>query len=448
MRFPPSFIAAILLTLSGPAFAADRPNVVFILADDLGFGDLKCQGHPYARTPHLDRLAAEGTRFTQFYATGGTCCPARTGLMTGRFPATFQNYPAAQGFGHRVTVTELLKRAGYRTGHFGKWHIGPDTKAGTYGIDIINADDDAVRRKQKQAGDHGRDRPIFDAAIRFIEANKAGPFYVNVWGHISHNPVNPSPNLVERWNKLKVNPVDFPPPMREKFAAVEAAGGDVSDGMRRYLADVESLDAAVGHLLKRLDELGLRDSTLVVFSSDQGADMTKAGLGGLRFNQMGYNGPHRGGKHTFYEGGQRVPFIVRWPGRVAANAVNDRSVISGVDWLPTLCGITGATIDPANFDGDDVSAVWRGQHRERTRPLFWKSNNVRSEMVVRDGPWKLFDPNGKKGQAVELFHVPTDAAEQRDVAAKHAEVVARLRGKINQWNATLPKEYSKSDDKD
>lgn len=446
MRFPSYYLALLLLVMSGQAFAADKPNIVFILADDLGYGDLKCQGHPYARTPNIDKLAEQGTRFTQFYSTGITCCPARTGLMTGKFPATFEEYPSAYGFGDRVTITELLKKEGYRTGHFGKWHIGPNMKAGTYGIDSINARDEPVRARKKDI-ERGRDSHIFDDAIKFVEKNQDGPFYVNVWGHISHNPVNPSQALVDRWKDLKVNPGDFPAQMRDKFAAVEAAGGDISDGMRRYLADVESLDTEVGRLLKRLDELGLRENTIVVFSSDQGADMTKVSLGGLRFNQMGFNGSHRGGKHTHFEGGLRVPFIVRWPGHVAANAVNEKGVISGADWLPTLCHIAGAKIDVAEFDGEDMSDVWMGKDRERTKPLFGKVNNVRSQMVIRDGPWKLFDPNRKKG-VTELYNILDDPAEQQNLAAKHPEIVARLKAKIARWNATLPKEYMKVDDKD
>lgn len=446
MRTLASFTAVLLLVLGGKTLAADKPNVVFILADDLGYGDLKCYGHPYAKTPNLDKLAEQGTRFTQYYANGATCCPARTALMTGKFCASYKEYPADHGFGKRVTVTELLKNAGYHTGHFGKWHIGQVTKPGTYGIDTISGAEDGIRAA-KRDGTSGRDDPIFDEAMKFIEKNKAGPFYVNIWGHISHNPVNPTQSLVDRWKSLTVNPSDFPPQMREKFAIVENAKGDITDGMRRYLADVESLDADVGRLVKKLDDLGLSKNTIVVFSSDQGADMTHASGGGLRFNQMGYNGPHRGGKHTFYEGGQLVPFILRWPGHVAAKAVNDKSVVSGIDWLPTLCGITDTKINPADFDGEDVSGVWLGKDCKRVKSLFWKLSNVRSELVIRDGPWKLFEPTKKKGETA-LYHIPTDAAEKQNVAAKNPEIVAQLKAKIAKWNATLPKEYTKSDDKD
>lgn len=439
--------ALLLFSLASHICAAERPNIVFILADDLGYGDLKCYGHPYARTPNIDKLAEQGTRFTQFYSTGVTCCPARTGLMTGKFPATFKDYPAVHGFGERITITELLKKAGYHTGHFGKWHIGPDPKPGTYGIDQINATDDDVRPKKKRNNEFGRDHSIYEDAIKFIEKHKDGPFYVNVWGHISHNPVNPIQPLVDRWKDLTVNPNDFPVPMREKLSAVTAAKGDISDGMRRYLADVESLDGEVGRLLKRLDDLGLSKNTLVVFSSDQGADMTKASLGGLRQNQMGFNGPHRGGKHTHYEGGLRVPLIVRWPGHVASKVVNNQAVLSGADWLPTLCRIVGVEIKQADFDGEEMLSAWLGKNRERTKPLLWKVNNVRSEMVIRDGSWKLFDPNGKKGQ-YELYNIANDAAEKDNVASTNPEIVKQLKAKIAKWNAGLPTEYSKSNDPD
>ncbi len=446
---PVVFLAAAVLYSGQPtASAADRPNIVFILADDLGYGDVKCYGHPYARTPHLDRLAEQGTRFTQYYSNGATCCPARTALMTGRFAATFKKYPADFGFGRCVTVTELLKQQGYHTGHFGKWHMGPLQTPGTYGIDRIEGAEDGIRLiKRGNDPERGRDSLIFDDAIDFIETNKDGPLYVNVWGHITHNPINPAQALADKWKELKVNQADFPPPMREKFAAVAASQGDISDGMQRYLAEVEALDADVGRLLQKLDDLGLSKNTIVAFSSDQGSDMTRAGLGGLRFNQMGFNGPYRGGKHTFYEGGQRVPFIVRWPGHVAANVANEKSIVSGVDWLPTLCGIAGVKVDAADFDGEDVSAAWRGLDWSRTKPLVWKLNNVRSETVIRDGQWKLFEPGRKKGE-VELYNIVTDAAENQNLASTHPQVVMQLRAKIATWNATLPQEYTKSADND
>jgi N-acetylgalactosamine-6-sulfatase len=437
----------LLLLLTCAVSAQDRPapppNVVLILADDLGYGDLGCYGHPYARTPNLDRLAREGVRFTQFYANGVTCCPSRTSWMTGKFPASFAEYPGGAGFGARVTVTELLAKAGYRIGHFGKWHIGPRAAAGVYGVDEFAAGT-LKGKARKVANERGRDAGIFDAALEFIERNREGPFYVNVWGHIAHNPIEPSETLVERWKELEVDAQAFAAPMREKLDAVKAAGGDVNDAMRRYLAEIEALDADVGRLLARLDELELRDNTIVVFSSDQGADMSKAHLGGLRSRQMGSNGELRGGKHTHYEGGVRAPFLVRWPAQAPAGRVDDTSVCSAVDWLPTLCSVVGLELPAEGFDGEDVSSLWRGAARARTRVLFWKLNNERSELVIRDGRWKLFAPYGKRGE-VQLYDVQGDPRETNNVAADNAELVAALRAKLEAWNATLPAEYSKSE---
>jgi N-acetylgalactosamine-6-sulfatase len=436
---------AALLAVGDPK----RPNIVFVLADDLGGGDLRCYGHPYARTPNIDSLAIDGTRFTQFHATGATCCPTRTGLMTSWFPARYPTYPANGGFANRITITELLKKQGYATGHFGKWHIGPEPKPGTYGIESISsAAGERGQRRRKADDERGRDAYIFDEAIEFIQQHKDRPFYVNVWGHIPHNPVNPVDALVKRWDGLKVTEGDFPGQMLSKFNDVRKAGGDIDDGMRRYLAEIESLDDGVGRLLKKLDQLGLRENTIVVFSSDQGADMTKAGGGGLRFNQMGCNGAQRGGKHTHWQGGVVVPWIVRWPGHVPAGHVDAQSVISGVDWLPTLCAITGVTINETEFDGEDTSGAWLGRAPHvRAKPLLWKTSSVGSESYIRDGQWKLRHPTRKNGGAVELYDLAADPAETKNLAAEYPDIVKELSNKVEAWVATLPKEYIKTDDR-
>lgn len=427
------------------------PNIVFVLADDLGCSDLHCYGHPYARTPHIDSIARDGTRFTQFYAAGATCCPTRTALMTSKYPASFANYPANGGFGDRVTITELLKKRGYATGHFGKWHIGPETQRGTYGIDEINANDDAEKdagRKRKQSDERGRDANIFDAAIQFIEKHKEGPFYVNVWGHVPHNPVNPVDSLVARWRDLKVKDSDFPEPMQAKIKSVRDSGGDVDDAMRRYLADVESLDDAVGRLLKRLDQLGLRDNTIVVFSTDQGADMKNAGSGGLRNNQMGSNGALRGGKHTHWEGGIRVPWIIRWPNHVPAGRTDEQSVLSGLDWLPTLCAIAGIKINSDDFEGEDVSSAWLGKSvHARSKPLLWKTSSPGSEAFIRQGNWKLRYPTRRRDGELELYDLAIDPFEANNVADNHVELVRELSSKAKSWVESLPKEYIKAEDK-
>ena len=442
-----SLVLVALSVLTLPTRADDQrpPNIVFMFADDLGYGDLACYGHPYAKTPHLDRLAKQGTRFTQAYVTGNTCCPSRTGYMTGKFPASFKKYPADYGFGNRVTITELLKDKGYATGHFGKWHMGPVKDNGTYGIDRI-----AGGRKDTE---QGRDAGLYAEAIKFIKKNKDKPFYVNVWGHITHYPVNPPAHFADRFKSVTVNPDDFGPAMHEKFAHVRTLGKDIDTSMRNYLGDVMALDDAVGRLLDTIDELGLADNTIVVFSSDHGAapvKLNKSESGKEKnpqfsANMLGSPGPHRGGKHTTLEGGVRVPFIIRWPGQVPSDRIDTDSVISGIDWLPTLCAITGVTIDLDDFDGEDVSAAWLGQQTHtRTKPLLWRQSTSKSAIAVRHGPWKLYIPK-RRGDTAKLYDVTKDLAEQHNVAEEHPEVVSELRAKARAWSKKLPEKYFKKD---
>ena len=337
--------------------------------------------------------------------------------MTSKWPASYATYPANGGFGGRVTITELLKKHGYATGHFGKWHIGPNEKAGTYGIDVTGADDEPGRKRNQ--GERGRDAHIYDDAIKFIEEHKGGPFYMNVWSHISHHKVVPPQSYVDKFKDVVVDESKFAAPMQEKFAMCKVRGGDVSDHMRRYLADIFSMDEDIGRLLKRIDELGLRENTIVVFSSDQGPADIRASEAktkpnkpatdqtDVRLNAMGYVGDLRGGKHGMYEGGVRVPFIVRWPGHVPVGRIDGRSVISGIDWLPTLCAIAGVKIDATDFDGEDVSAAWLGGEHVRAKPLLWKTSAPGSDAGIRDGQWKLIHPTRKRGE-IELYDITAD----------------------------------------
>jgi N-acetylgalactosamine-6-sulfatase len=434
--------------------AVRPPNVVLILADDLGWGDLHCYGHPYSKTPNLDRLASEGTRFTQFYSTGVTCCPARTGLMTGRFPARYQKYPASFGFGECITITQSLKNAGYQTGHFGKWHIGPATSPGTYGIDVINAGDE---ERTKRDSERGRDATIYDSAIRFIEEHKDGPFYLNVWSHSTHHPINPAQRFVDEFKDLRVDESLFSDAQREKFATVRRMGGDVDDAMRRFLGDLASMDQDIGRLLTKLDELALRENTLVVFNADQGPaapreDRKSKDMSDdkwrLTMNLLGYAGPEfRGGKHTDYEGGVRVPFLVRWPGRVPVGRVDDQSVLSGADWFPTICSLAGVPFELAGLDGEDASTALLGGVHTRANPLFWKTNADNSDASMRWGVWKLHAANRRRG-TVELYDVGADPGEQKNLAQTLPERVEELSAKLKAWTDSLPKSYEHGDAKE
>lgn len=439
-----STIAALFLTsFTAVLVAADTPpNIVLFFCDDLGYGDIGCYGHPYAKTPNIDKLAQEGTRFEQHYVTGVTCNPSRTGLMTGIFPARFPKYPADFGFGERVTITEILNKHGYVTGHFGKWHIGPKTteKAGMYGLDVVEV---IGKSADKSAG---RDDDLTTAAIDFMKANAGNqPFYVNIWGHSTHFPVDTPPNLAAQFIELKVQREDFSDTMQPKFDECIEIGGNLDDCMRQYLGDVYSIDQNVQRVLAAIDELGIRDSTIFVFSSDHGPAPINPGSKGVREfskNMLGYAGIYRGGKHTQFEGGTRVPFIIRWPGHVPAGRVDSKSVTSFIDWMPTLATIAGISDLPELLDGEDVSGTWKGESSERTTPLFWKLSSPGSQGVIRDGQWKLHEETRRT--PAELYNLAADPSESTNLADELPKQVAELDARLKAWSAELPTTYEKA----
>jgi|GEM_PF-438325 len=437
------FSLAVLATAS-LTDAQEKPNVVFILADDLGFGDLGCYGHPYAKTPNIDGLAKNGTRFTRFYATGVTCQPSRVGFMTSRHPRTFDRRVGDFGFSERTTITELLNENGYATGHFGKWHIGPGVggkkvtdkipPATDYGIDEIKVLASLKDRSK------GRDDNTFEAAIDFIERHKDGPFYVNVWAHISHFSIPSETAFVEKFKDLKVDESLFGPHMKtNKFDICRDEWNlSVDECMKNYLADVWSLDAAIGRLLNKLDRLGLSENTIVVFASDQGParntlNTLKANQVGdtTRANMMGWPNGLRGGKHEMYEGGVRIPFVVRWPGKVPINTVNETSILSGLDFLPTLCKLTGTPYNQDQFEGQDVADIWLGKGRNPERLLYWKKQFA----TALDKTWK-YHVNKKTGD--ELFDLVNDPNETLNVIAKYPEKASSMRKSIMAWDESLP----------
>jgi len=424
------------------ASRAQKPNIVMIFADDLGTGDLACYGHPYAVTPNIDRLATEGTRFTRYYATGVTCCPSRTGFMTSRHPASFENYMSAYGFGDRITITELLRNNDYVTGHFGKWHIGPEKPGqadAVYGIDEVGIIGDSERL------DAGRDDDLFDAAIDFIKRNRDGkPFYVNIWGHITHYPVKPNKRFDHLFGDLEVDESRFDAWMADKFENTRKRGFDVNTCMRSYLEDVYSLDLAIGRVLNALDKWDLTDNTIVVFTSDQGPapngeiqnERQAAKPPVYKANMLGWAGGLRGGKHEQYEGGVRIPFILRWPEHVPAGRVNSTSVLSGLDWLPTLCALTSTQYDASQFEGLDVSDVWHGADRNPDRYLFWKAARYPTALC---GSWKIH-----LGQnTTELYNLDSDPGETTNVAGQYPEICKRMTGEIQEWVGTLPTEVNR-----
>jgi len=406
----------------------------------MGLGDLACYGHPYARTPNLDRLAAEGTRFTRFYVAGATCNPSRSGFMSSRNPATSPNFNQDFGFpASHATITRLLHDAGYKTGHVGKWHIGPmdNNTLQTLGMDEVKLMGGAVNDPL------GKDARVYEAGIDFIQRHKDEPFYLNLWSHVAHSPVEPRETLLREFDGLNVRRSDFDRYMQKKFDFAVKIGGDdaINFGMRRYLADLWGMDQMVGRLIDKLDELGIRDNTILAFTADHGPAPIITDKQSSPTSMMGWAGGLRGAKHDFYEGGLRVPFIVSWPGHIPQGKVNDASVVSALDWLPTISRLAGVPIDSSRFDGEDVSKTWLGgRDLPRNAPLFWKFNREASERAMIYGNYKLY-ASGK--DVFSLYELDKDSAETDNRINDEPEIAQQMKDTLLTWESTLPSQYCK-----
>lgn len=450
-----NFASLILLGVSSIGIASschaqEKPNVVFILADDMGWGDLGCYGHPYIKTPNLDNLAKRGALFTSFYATGASCSPSRAGFMTGRFPGSLGIHSALSGevavntrmgivnyLDPKVsTITKLLHEAGYKTGHFGKWHLGhtPNAHSPTvYGIDDVRCfnavNKDALINNQflqvKERALHSE--AIVDEGLRFIEENKDNHFYVNVWLTDPHALLNPSEEQMALYKKF------------------HPRGVSDHGAMQVYFAVITEVDKQVGRIMQKLDELHLAENTILVFSSDNGPEHIGQPDGGTSHSGMGTAGPFRGHKHVIYEGGIRVPFIIRWPGHTPEGKVDNTTILSGADWLPTLCTLTGTRM-PKNMsiDGMDMSQAFLGKPQERTKPLMWEARfqstwlhlNLSPQLAIRDGKWKLLmNPDNSH---IELHDLIRDPGEVDNLADNNPSVVDRLSRQLLEWQNSLP----------
>lgn len=470
-------LLVIVLTVScRSGWSADppRPNILFILADDLGWTDLGCYGNPVFRTPHLDRLAASGTRFTHAYSPAPICSASRASLLTGKTPARlgfeFVTKPEA-GFQpvraplraprftldlplHEITIAKTLREAGYQTAFFGKWHLNrhyqrylgwsPTHGPPAQGFDVAEEDfgshpysywSDRSQRTMVDLPDGVfPEDSMTQRAIRFLQSDHRQPFFLMVSHFYVHTPVHTRLGwLYDRY--LQKLPVDHP--RREKLA--------------HYGAMVTTLDWYVGQLLDALDEAGLAESTIVVFTSDNGGHPEYAG-----------NAPLRGSKWNLYEGGIRVPFLTRWPGQQKVGAVCEDDV-TGTDLFPTFAELGHARL-PNKLDGHSLVPLMNGSASYlKTGERVWHfpyyhpeagydkapsvigvndgvTSQTKPHSVLRSGPWKLIhfyeDDRG------ELYHLPTDPSELNDRSTNDPQVAMKLRRSLdrilNQCGARLP----------
>ncbi len=447
MKLKPTFFCLALLScvsLRGD----DRANILFIFADDWGWGDLSCHGHPYVKTPNIDRLAAEGTDFHRFTVASGVCSPSRTAVMTGHFPARYNidgHFAWVPSNARRnmpdwlspdaPLLPRLLQQSGYATAHYGKWHLAnnmiPDSPLpGEYGYDEYGAFNCA-----------GEQIPVHEDSQRasaFIEKSAAAgkPFFINLWLHEPHTPFHTVPKYEWRFRDME------------------------SEEDRIYASVLSHADDRIGEVLDTLDHLGLTDNTLVIFSSDNGPARasgptelklmydTATGAGWGIAAAKGITGGRKGYKAALFEGGINVPFIARWPGKIGAGEIDDRSLISSVDLLPTFCEIAGVKL-PASYVPDGISQVeaLKGKGSKlRKKPLYWKMASAWPipesrpyhwvSYAIVDQKWKLMA--NRDLDYYELYDIVGDPFEKVDRSKGEPEVVKQLLGKVNRWKATLP----------
>jgi arylsulfatase A-like enzyme len=435
LRFAVGFALAAWLSADGAELRADtkaggRPNIIFILADDLGYGDLGCYGQKQIRTPNLDRMAAEGMRFTQAYAGSTVCAPSRCVLMTGQHTGhcTVRGNARVPLRPEDVTVAEVLKAAGYRTGLVGKWGLGEPDSTGIpnrQGFDYFfgylnqhhahNYYPDYLWRNQTRVFIKGNvvknnvavkratySHDLFtEEALAFVEQHTGGPFFLYLAYTIPHANNEAGREGMEVPSDAPYSDKPWPQPQKN------------------HAAMITRMDADIGKLFTKLKELGLDEKTIVFFSSDNGPH--REGGGDPAFFQS--SGPLRGIKRDLYEGGIRVPTIVRWPGTVKAGAVSTH-VWTFADFLPTAAELAGAKA-PAGIDGLSIVPTLLGTgEQKRHEFLYWEFHERGFRQAVRTGDWKAVRL-GLNGP-LELYNLKDDLAETTNVAAKHPEVVAKI----------------------
>ena len=428
---------------TSPERSSTRPNFMLIVADDLGYGDLGCYGHESNKTPHLDAMADEGTKFVDFHSNGPMCSPTRAALLTGqyqnRFGRAFESALSAKTHANTglplrtVTIPEALKKAGYATGMFGKWHLGYNLPylPTRHGFDefrgLLTGDGDhhshisrsgtedwwCDERIEMEDG-YSADLITRDS-IDFMERNRNKPFFLYVAHLAIHFPWQGPDEQAHRmkgqdyWNLSKLGP---------------HKEGEVGPVVRQM---IEAVDKSVGKIMAALNRLGLDDNTFVFFTSDNGGYLS---YGGRHKGEISSNGPLRGQKGDVFEGGHRVPAVAWWPGRIKAGAVT-KSTTMTMDLMPTyleLAGVKAPESDSYNVqDGNTLTPVLFEGLPMPERVLFWRRGK---EWAVRQGPWKLVGVN--KGEMM-LFNLDDDIGEQKDLANERPDLVEKLLAAYKDW---------------
>jgi arylsulfatase A-like enzyme len=437
-----------------PRPPAAPPNILLIVADDLGYGDLSAYGHTVLQTPALDRLAREGMRLTSFYAASPLCSPSRAALLTGRTPfrTGIESWIPPDGDtqlgAKEITIATLLRQRGYQTFMAGKWHLNGGLAVARHTQPQDHGFEHWLALHAWAIPHHGNPNNFFrdgtpvaeikgyaaqivaDEAIAWLDRRRTdSPFFLYLPFVEPHGTIA-SPDAFNARYSAHTDGVPDPMPNEDKPPSNIAARGP-----GEYYANVAHLDHQVGRVLAHLDALGLRDSTLVVFTSDNGP-VTRDWRHWYEVNLYGSTGDFRGRKGDLYEGGIRVPAIVRWPGRVPADRVSDVPLCN-YDLTPTLAAVAGVAV-PADrpIDGENAFTALEGRPFTRARPLYWEFDDFNGYRVaVRDGRWKLLaDPTFSR---VSLFDLAADRFEVVDRAKDEPDVVQRLLGVARERQADV-----------
>jgi arylsulfatase A-like enzyme len=419
------------------AAEASRPNLLLIVIDNVGYGDLGCYGNKTIRTPNIDRLASDGTRLTDFYCGSPSCTPSRGAILTGRHPVrtglNWQLKPEEQlGLGlplDEPIIPHFLKPLGYATAAFGKWNIGfgeggrPTDRGFDTFFGHASGNIDYYHHLYRGRLDtyqgaenvrvEGYSTDLFaDAACDFIRAHASTPWFVYLPFNAAHipNPLNTPPGEVTKWQ------------VPDKYLQMYGWDADEADNFRRYAAVMTALDDAIGRVLKTIDDLDDRDDTFVFLMSDNGAHPPES-----NHVPEGSNGPLRGGITQCYEGGIRVPAIARWPGHIIGGSVCEEMMWS-MDLLPTLVGIAGSEM-PTDWilDGVDIRSALAGR-KMTPREFFWQ---FRGYSAVRKGDWKLV--RSKDREPWQLYDLSRDIGEQNDLASQQPSRVTELSQNFADW---------------
>ncbi len=421
---------------------ARKPNVVVIYTDDQGSIDVNAYGAKDLVTPAMDSLCRDGVRFTQFYAAAAVCSPSRAALLTGRVPVragvpgNVSSHPGGRGAlpADQVTMAEMFKAAGYATAHIGKWHLGftPPTMPNGQGFDYsfghmggcidnyshffywVPPNRHDLYQNGKEVWRTGEYFPtlMVEEAAKFMEANREKPFFMYWAINLPHYPLQGT----EKW--------------RRRYAHIK------DEKRHKYAAFMSTMDEAIGDLLEEIDSLGLRDDTIVVFQSDHGHSVEER-----TFSGGGNSGPYRGAKFSLFEGGIRVPAMIRWPGRIPAGEVRDQFAVS-VDWLPTLAEYANVPLPKRKLDGKSLAKVIHSGRAQSPHTEFhWMSTGSNPQWAVREGDWKLIgnprDPTRKsplgKDDKLFLVNLSLDVGEQKNLRYTHPDELKRLKSIHDRW---------------